>query len=73
MKNQCDGVLDAYVDEAIKLCEQLGVRVCDCYKKWKHLHKCGVNTTELLSNKINHPTAEMNRLFAISLVETILT
>ncbi len=73
MEKQCNGVLDMFVNEAIKLCNMLDVKVCDCYKKWKHLHRCGVNTTELLANKINHPIAEMNRLFAISLVETILS
>ena len=73
MNNQCSGVLDMYVEKAIELCNELEVRVCDCYSKWKQLYNCGVNITELLANKINHPTAEMNWLFAVSLVETILS
>jgi hypothetical protein len=32
----------------------------------------GVDTTELLSNKINHPIREMNWLFAYSLVEEMM-
>ena len=31
----------------------------------------GVNVTELLANKINHPTREFHYLFAISLLETM--
>ena len=69
--SQNNGVFDKYIDEAIKLCERKNVIVCDCYKKWKKMHECGVDVTELLSNKINHPTREMNWLFAYSLVETI--
>lgn len=70
-KRQNEGVLDAYIDAAIKLCEEKNVKVCDCYKKWKALANAGINITELLSNKINHPTRNMNRLFAYSLAETI--
>jgi hypothetical protein len=33
----------------------------------------GVDTTDLLSNKINHPTREMNRLFAQELVRVMFT
>ncbi|MBQ4145168.1 MAG: GDSL family lipase [Clostridia bacterium] len=66
-----DGVLDKYIAEAIKLCESKNIIVCDCYKKWKRMAECGINVTELLANKINHPSREMNWLFAYSLVETI--
>lgn len=65
------GVLDMYVNAAKKLCEQKNITVCDCYAKWKKLQDSGINTTELLSNHINHPTREMNWMFAYSLVETI--
>ncbi len=47
--------------------------VCDCYAQWKQLQAAGVNTTELLSNKLNHPTREMNWLFAVSLLRSILS
>ena len=56
-----------------KLCEKENIAVCDCYAKWKKLYDGGVDITELLANKINHPTREMNWLFAYSLVETMLT
>lgn len=70
-KLQNDGILDAYIDAAKKLCGEKGVTVCDCYAKWKRMAEVGIAVTELLSNKVNHPTREMNWLFAYSLVETI--
>lgn len=70
-KVQMDGILDYYLDEAKKVCNELGVRVCDCYAKWKKLYDNGVDITELLSNKMNHPSRDMNWLFAISLLETM--
>ncbi len=69
---QNDGIMDKYMEAAKSVCRELDVPVCDCYKKWKTLHKNGVNVTELLSNKINHPTRFMNQLFATSLIETIM-
>lgn len=65
------GFLDKYIDAARELCKSENIIVCDCYKKWKRMSECGLNVTELLSNKINHPTRDMNWLFAYSLVETI--
>lgn len=65
------GALETYLKEAIKVCEKNNVPVCDCYRKWKTLYEHGVEVTELLANKINHPIREMNWLFAISLIETM--
>ena len=71
-KIQNEGILDAYMDGATAVCEECGVTVCDCYHKWKRLADNGVNTTDLLVNHINHPTRQMNWLFAVSLMETML-
>lgn len=71
-KTQVDGVLDKYIEEAKNICRKYDVVVCDCYKKWKKLSECGVDITEMLANKINHPTRELNWMFAYSLVETML-
>ena len=68
---QTEGIMDAYMEAAISVCKAHGVKICDCYGKWKKLATGGVNTTELLANQINHPTREMNSLFAVSLVETM--
>lgn len=70
-KVQNDGVLTEYLKKAQGAAIECGVKVCDVYSKWVRMHECGVDTTELLANSINHPTREMNRLFAWSLVETM--
>lgn len=69
---QNDGTMDAYIDNAIKVCAEEGVPVCNCYKKWKQLFDTGVDTTAILSNYINHPSRELHKLFANSLFEMIM-
>ena len=69
---QNEGRMDRYVAAAIALCEELSVRVCDCYARWKALSESGTDTTLLLANRINHPTPEMHALFAESLFEILI-
>lgn len=69
---QTEGVFDAHIDAARTLCREMNVALCDCYAIWKRLYAYSVDTTELLSNKINHPTREMNRIFSYELVKTML-
>ncbi len=68
-----NGVLAAYFQEAKKVAAAHGVRVCDCYAKWRRMYEAGVNTTELLANYLNHPSRDMVKLFAISLLETMFS
>jgi len=68
---QNEGRMDAYIAAAIETAQECGVTVCDCYGEWKKLAKKGIDTTQLLSNKINHPTAEMHILFADMLFDCI--
>lgn len=68
-KIENEGVLESYFEKAKAVANANGVKVCDCYAKWKKLQKAGVDTTELLSNKLNHPTRELHYLFAFSLME----
>ena len=70
-EKQNGGILRAYLEEAKRIARLHGVRICDVYSKWEKLGNAGVDTTELLSNYINHPTRDMNYLFAFSLIETI--
>ncbi|MEE0946148.1 MAG: GDSL-type esterase/lipase family protein [Acutalibacteraceae bacterium] len=70
-QRQNEGVLDAYIEAGREVARKHGVKICDVYAKWKRLEANGVNTTELLANYLNHPTRDMNRLFAYSLIETI--
>ncbi len=70
-KVENDGVLAAYFEKAKEEASKNGVKVCDCYAKWKKLQAGGVDTTELLANKLNHPIRELHYLFAFSLMETM--
>ncbi len=70
---QNEGVMDKYIESALEICKEKDIIVCDCYKKWKRLDECGIDVTELMANKINHPSRDMNWLFAYSLVETIFS
>lgn len=72
MELQNNGILDMYIEKAKEVCKTKNVKVCDCYSKWKLLYENNVDVTELLANKINHPTREMNWLFAYSLVEEMM-
>ena len=71
-KRQNEGVFDAYMEAAREACDEENVVLCDCYAIWKKMQECGVNTTELLSNGLNHPVREMHELFAWQLVHTIM-
>ena len=70
-KIQNSGRMDDYVYSAVKLAEESHVTVCDCYSEWKKLSETE-DTTLLLANRINHPTAEMHQLFADKLYEIIM-
>jgi lysophospholipase L1-like esterase len=69
-KMQNEGRMDLYMESAVQLATRMGVKVCDCYKKWKKLSETQ-DITYLLANRINHPTKEMHELFAESLFEII--
>lgn len=66
------GVVDMYFEAAKKICLEKEIPVCDVYANWKALYEQGEDVTELLSNKLNHPTREMHQLFADSLYELMM-
>jgi hypothetical protein len=70
-KEQNEGLMDKYIYSAKELAESMGVPVCDCYSKWKELSKTE-DVTNLLINRINHPTPKMHELFAESLFKMII-
>ena len=67
---QNGGKMDLYIESAVNLAEEMGVLVCDCYKKWKAMAE-SEDITKLLANRINHPTRAMHELFAESLFQLI--
>ncbi|MBP5308218.1 MAG: GDSL family lipase [Clostridia bacterium] len=66
------GVLDRYVEKAREVAAEEGVPVCDVYAKWQSLKQNGADINEMLANHVNHPTREMNKIFAYALVFTML-
>lgn len=71
-ERQNTGVMDRYVAKAKEVCNAHHVEICDLYSVWKAMAQCEVNTTELLSNKLNHPIREYHSYIAIKLVEKML-
>lgn len=67
---QNEGRMDLFMNSAVELALSMGIDVCDCYSKWKELAKTQ-DTTMLLANRINHPTAQMHELFAQELFNVI--
>lgn len=71
MEIQNKGNLRAFMDKAKEVALDCGVKVCDVYPMWEKMIAGGVDTTELLANKINHPIREMHYYMAIRLIETM--
>ena len=71
-KVQSGGVLAAYAQAARDVAAAHGAPVSDAHLLWDRMAKGGVDTTELLSNHINHPTREMHDLFVQSLLDVML-
>ena len=63
--------MDDYIFSAVRLAEEMGIQVCDCYSEWKKLSETE-DTTLLLANRINHPVTEMHELFAEKLYDIII-
>ncbi len=61
---QNSGAMDRVIAAGISAARKNGVTVCDAYEKWKTMQRYGIDTTALLSNKLNHPTRKKHRLFA---------
>ena len=68
---QNGGKMDEFMRTALAVAKDMGVTVCDCYSKWKALSESR-DITELLANRINHPTPEMHELFAEELYRVIM-
>lgn len=68
IKNETDGWLQKYLDAAREVCKEEAVPVCDCNALWLLMQKGGVDINVILSNKVNHPTEELQWLFAYELV-----
>lgn len=70
---QNDGILKQFMEEGKKLCLEYGGQVCDLYPVWEKMSECGVDTTALLVNKLNHPIREYHYYIAIKLLEIMIS
>lgn len=68
---QTSGTFDRYVEAARALALERGMPVADAYAKWQAMARCGVDTTALLANGINHPVMEMHEVFVDAIVEKL--
>ena len=65
------GMTKKYVEAAKEVCEKHHVKVCDIYAMWEKMSNSGVDITELLSNKINHPSREFHSVIAHELIKVM--
>lgn len=63
------GDVEYYYEKAKETAKECGVEFCDMYTAWKKMYENGVDTTELLSNKYNHPLREFHYYIAIKIIE----
>ncbi len=70
---QRGGRMDKYINAAKECAHSRGIPVADCYSGWKAMSDCGIDTTKLLANRINHPIPELHKFFASELMRTILS
>lgn len=68
---QTGGVMTAFVEAARAEARKRGVLIADAYAHWEQLRKCGVDTTMLLANRINHPTPAMHDLFVEKIIDAM--
>ena len=68
---QNDGTVHAYFEAGKRVAASRGVTVCDLHGVWETLEQNGVDTTELLANRFNHPVRIFHRYVAARLVETL--
>lgn len=66
---QNNGIVDCYYQEAKRVAEECNIKFCDVYGAWKKMYQNGVDITEMLSNKYNHPQRNFHYYIAIKLVE----
>ena len=68
---QNDGILTRYVEAAKAEAQARHMPVADAYAKWQAMDRCGVDTTAMLANDINHPIPEMHELFVEAILDKL--
>jgi lysophospholipase L1-like esterase len=68
---QNEGVLGEYARRLVQIGREEKTPVADVYAAWEAMADRGVDTTAMLSNGLNHPTAEGHRLAADILMRLV--
>jgi lysophospholipase L1-like esterase len=71
MRFQNEGVVERYANIVRRIGREENVPVADVYAKWDELAAAGVDTTAMLANGLNHPTAEAHAIHAAAVFEII--
>ena len=58
-----------FCEQAKAVSGEFGVAFCEMYPIWETMMKNGIDTTELLANKYNHPIREFHYYIAIKIIE----
>lgn len=69
---QRDGVLEKFAQRAIEVAHEKCVPVADVYGAWVQCAEQGVDTTNLLANGLNHPSAEGHTLAARCVMDVVI-
>ena len=69
---QQSGLVKEYFEAARSVCDKRGTAVVDLYSLWEKATAIGINTTELMANKLNHPIRELHYYIAAKIVEAML-
>ncbi len=69
---QQSGLVKEYFEAAREVCDKRGATVVDLYSVWEKAMAIGINTTELMANKLNHPIRELHYYIAAKITEAIL-
>ena len=72
-RTQNSGMLKKYFEAGKEVARAHGVTVCDIYSAWEKMSDGGVDVTELLANKFNHPIEKMHYYTALKLIETMFS
>lgn len=71
MRYQNEGVVERYADIVRRIGREENVPVADVHAKWDELAAEGVDTTALLVNGLNHPSAEAHQIHAEAIFEIL--
>lgn len=71
MRFQNEGVVGRYADIIRRIGSEENVPIADVHAKWDELAASGVDTTAMLVNGLNHPSAEAHQIHAEAIFEII--